>query len=469
MTATVSFVVNTARFEFQGPSGRPLLDVIRTDAGLKGTRHACREGDCGSCVVLLGEPGEHGLRYRPVTSCLVPVAAAAGCHVITVEGLDTGGIGPLQQPFVDEGASQCGFCTSGFLVALAGHLLDAPDWRLEPALNALAGNICRCTGYASIRRATAAILERLAGTVNPAEPRLEALARQGYLPAALADAQGLLAGVAAAAPKTASDERPVAGGTDLYVQRPEDLVHGDVRLVRSSRRGIRVEDDHVVLAGSATAEDMKRSPELAELLGDMTGPMDLMGSWPIRERATVAGNIVNASPIGDMTIMLLALAAELELAAGAARRRLALRSLFLGYKTLNLGPGEIVEAVRVRRRPGLRFNFEKVSKRTCLDIASVNSAAAIRVADGAIAEAGLAAGGVAPVPLALVEAEAAIVGRAPSAETARLAARTAASEISPISDVRGSAEYKRLLLHQLVLGHFQRLFGLGAELVEVSA
>ncbi len=197
--------------------------------------------------------------------------------------------------------------------------------------------------------------------------------------------------------------------------------------------------------------------------------MDLMGSLPIRERATIAGNIVNASPIGDMTIMLMALDAELELASDGAARRLPLRAIYLGYKTLDLRPGELVESIRFRRRPGLLFNFEKVSKRTFLDIASVNSAAAIRVENGVIVEAGLSAGGVAPVPLALEKTEKLLRGRAPDAETAWAAARSAAGEATPIDDVRGSADYKRLLLRQLVLAHFQVLFGLSGELVEVPA
>ena len=154
MSRPVTFVLNSEIFEFDGPTGRPLLDAIRIDADLKGTKHACREGDCGSCVVLVGEPAGRTVRYRAMNSCLMPVAAAAGRHVITIEGLDPGAIGPLQKPFVDEGASQCGFCTPGFLVSLVGHLLNCPDWEVAPAFNSLAGNICRCTGYASIQRAT---------------------------------------------------------------------------------------------------------------------------------------------------------------------------------------------------------------------------------------------------------------------------------------------------------------------------
>jgi xanthine dehydrogenase small subunit len=388
--------------------------------------------------------------------------------VITIEGLDPGAVTPLQQPFIDEGASQCGFCTPGFLVSLAGHLLNATSWAPEPAFNSLAGNICRCTGYGSIQRATTAIMERLHDTVGIDEPRFAALVREGYLPAGLLEGQGKATGPDGV-DDAVGDDRPVAGGTDLYVQRPDDLVERDVPIVRTRSTGIRVDGDSMVFAGSATAEDMKQSPVLAGALGDMTRPMDLMGSLPIRERATIAGNIVNASPIGDMTIMLLALDAELELVSNEVRRRVPLRSFYLGYKTMDLAPREILESIRVTRREDLLFNFEKVSKRTCLDIASVNSAAAFRVEDGRIVSAGLSAGGVAPVPLALVETETLLVGRRPDAKAAWDAARCATTEVSPIDDVRGSAAYKRLLLHQLILAHFQVLFGLESELVEMPA
>jgi xanthine dehydrogenase small subunit len=468
MAQPIRFVLNTEEIELEIPTGRPLLDAIRRDADLKGTKHACREGDCGSCVVLLGDPGSGIVRYRAMTSCLMPVAAAAGCHVITIEGLDPGEVGPLHQPFIDEGASQCGFCTPGFLVSLAGHLLNCTDWDEAAAFNSLAGNICRCTGYASIQRATVRILEALRENVDPGEPRFAALVREGYLSPALREARSRTLGLESATVDH-GDDRPVAGGTDLYVQRPDDYSRVDVPLVRAPHRGIRVEGDEIVLAGTATAEDMKQSPELAAELGDMFGPMDLMGSLPIRERATIAGNLVNASPIGDMTAMLMAVDATLDLAGDGGTRQVPLRSFYLGYKAMDLRPGELVESIRFPRRPGRLFNFEKVSKRTYLDIASVNSATSILVENGAIVSAGLSAGGVAPVPMALTETEAMLVGRAPDAETAWAAALSAAAEATPIDDVRGSAVYKRLLLRQLVLAHFQALFGLDAELAEVPA
>ncbi len=468
VTRAVTFVLNTDVVTFEVPTGRPLLDVIRDAAGLKGTKAACREGDCGSCVVLVGEPSEFGVRYRAVTSCLVPVGSVVGRHVITVEGLDPGHVTELHQPFIDEGASQCGFCTPGFLVALAGHLLGCSSWDLGPALNSMAGNICRCTGYASIQRATETILGRLRDRVAIDEPRFAALVREGLLPEALRDARSKTQRLEPIWRDEGRD-RPVAGGTDLYVQRPEDFAHVNVELVPTRRDGIRLDGNEIVFSGAATAEDLKRSTELADWLGDIAGPMDLMGSWPIRERATLAGNLVNASPIGDMTAMLMALDARLVLVRNDDRRTVPLRSFYRGYKTTDLAPGELVDEIRVLRRPGIRFNFEKVSKRRYLDIASVNTAASFWLDGGVIVAAGFSAGGVAPVPLALTAAEESVIGRPPDAATAWSAATAAEGEISPISDVRGSAAYKRLLLRQLVLAHFQRLFGLSAELVGIPA
>jgi xanthine dehydrogenase small subunit len=209
---------------------------------------------------------------------------------------------------------------------------------------------------------------------------------------------------------------------------------------------------------------------LRKTLGDLSGFLDLICSEPVRQRATIGGNIVNASPIGDMTIMLLALDAELVLTRGGARREAPLREFYRGYKQVDLRPDEIIESVRfpVTRARG-RFNFEKVSKRRYLDIASVNSAAWLRLDDGSISEAFLSAGGVAPIPMRLAATEAFLAGKRVTAELARRAAEVARSEVAPISDVRGSADYKQLLLGQLVLAHLHVLCGIEArELREVA-
>jgi len=463
------FALNDKSVAVAAHRGLPVVDYLRDSAGLTGVKHACREGDCGSCVVLLGQPMGDEITYRVVTSCLLPIGAVEGQHVVTVDGLNGVDLGPFQQALVDEGGSQCGFCTPGFVVSFIGFLLVAGDWRLAPAIEAVAGNICRCTGYSSIVRAMSAVLGRLSETVDHAEPRIPALVREGLIPEYFLRTDEMLHGLETAPPprRPESSQVVISGGTDLYVQRPDELDTVDVFVLPTPATSpIRVDGEHIYLEGATTAEDLKTSTELAETVGDLAGAMTLMGSLPIRHRATIAGNIVNASPIGDMTVVLLALDSEIGLIHGEERRSLPLRDFFLAYKKLDLRKGELVEWVRF---PAVRessfFNFEKVSKRTHLDIASVNTAISLRLDDGRITDACLAAGGVAPIPMQLPRTAEYLCGREPTATNALGAAAIARSEVAPISDIRGSADYKSLLLGQLVLAHFNSLFGVEDGLV----
>jgi xanthine dehydrogenase small subunit len=469
----LKFVLNNQSLETEWPPGRPVLDFLRSEAGLTGVKFACREGDCGSCAVLLGGRCEDGLSYQIVTSCLLPLGAVADRHVVTIEGLNRQELNPIQQAFVDCGASQCGFCTPGFIVSLTGYLLEAKEFRFEDAVEAIGGNICRCTGYASIGRAIDRFLGALSFTIDPEESRIEALVREEILPEYFLSIESLLANPSPAPPIPFSATRTiVGGGTDLYVQRPHEIENAPIFILPlPARPAISKEGGSVVLAATATAEDMKQSDILAESVGGIDRAMELMGSLPIRNRATIAGNLVNASPIGDMTIILLALGAEIGLAGGEERRIAPLHQFFLDYKKLDLRPGELLEWVRFEAGPeGRLFNFEKVSKRTHLDIATVNTAISLNVIDGRITGVRLAAGGVAPIPMRLQRTMDFLEGRPPTAETALAAAETARSEVSPITDVRGSADYKRLLLGQLVLAHFHVLFNVDpGQFAEASA
>ncbi|MCG6948444.1 MAG: FAD binding domain-containing protein [Acidobacteria bacterium] len=466
----LKFALNDRLVDDDAPPGLPALDYLRETAQLRGVKHACREGDCGSCVVLLGRRVGISFDYRVVTSCLLPTAALHGHHVVTVEGLNRRALGPIQAAFVEEGASQCGFCTPGFIVSLTGHLLESKLWAEDEAIEAIAGNICRCTGYASIRRALSSVIDHLQQTVDPAEERIPALVREGFLPDYFLRVNDLFEGLEIRPPDgpPAASQVIVAGGTDLYVQKPSELPTADLwALPVETDTPIWRDGEHVYLAGTATAEDIKRSKILSESVPGIERSMRLMGSLPIRQRATIAGNIVNASPIGDMTIVFLSLDAELGLAKGDQRRLLPLHRFFLGYKELDLEAREIVEWVRFKApAEDDLFNFEKVSKRTYLDIASVNTALRLKMVDGRIHSASLSAGGVAPIPALLPATSESLSGREPDAATARHAATQARKEITPISDVRGSAEYKRLLLGQLVLAHFYALFGVEASQVE---
>jgi len=444
---------NTVDLEF--PPGRVALDLLRGEFGLTGVKEGCREGDCGACTILLGRLHDGHIAYHSVVSCLLPIGDCAGKHLVTIEGLNGPGLNPLQQAFVEEGAVQCGFCTPGLVLALTAWLLNAPDWNEEEALLSIAGNICRCTGYLAIRRAVRRIIAALPAAAEGT--RVETLIAAGYLPAWFREAPAQLAALSQSR-HTAITGRPVvvAGGTDLYVQKPARLESAPVELLseRPDLRGIEIQGSWCRVGGGVTVEELRLASELRAFLPDLPDFLRLVSSTQIRNRATVAGNLVNASPIGDLTILLLALEAEVDLHDGAALRTLPLRRFYLGYKKLARREEELVTAVRFPLpQPGDHFNFEKVSRREHLDIASVNSACLLRMVGGVVEEIHLSAGGVAPIPLCLEKCSSYLRGRELEEATLAEALRVAGDEIAPISDVRGSAEYKRLLLRRLLRAH----------------
>ena len=252
----------------------------------------------------------------------------------------------------------------------------------------------------------------------------------------------------------------VAGGTDLFAVEAEDLRNTDLKFLsrETGMNGITVLENRVLVGAGATVRDIIDSGVFRNSC-NLERSLQLVASPGVRNRATVGGNIVNASPIGDLTIIFLALDAKLVISNGSDYREVQLRDFFRGYKSFDLSPGELLESLAYKKPDSATsINFEKVAMRQHLDIASVNTAAAFRVSGGRIEKADISAGGVAPVPLYLERTSAALRGTKISTDTAQLAVRTARSEVSPIDDVRGSAEYKKLLLGKLIAAHFVELF-----------
>ena len=317
-----------------------VLAWLRGARALTGTKEGCGEGECGACSVLLGEPeGGDRLRYRAVASCLLPVAELAGRHLVTIEGLDPpDGLTPVQQALVDAGAPQCGFCFPGIVVALTGFLLGSEDLSPGAAITALDGNICRCTGYASIRRAVARLCAEAARRLGPPPERLPQLVAWGVVPGWFTDAAARLRSASgAAAPVAANDAAAtvVAGGTDLVVQRP-DLLDQPALTLLSRRPGltdIGRDGEHLVVGGGVTIADLGDHPLFRQLVPAAPAIVARFASTLIRNRATVAGNLVNASPIGDLTVLLLALDAGVVLVGGPDGSRVVpLADFYRGYK-----------------------------------------------------------------------------------------------------------------------------------------
>jgi xanthine dehydrogenase small subunit len=255
--------------------------------------------------------------------------------------------------------------------------------------------------------------------------------------------------------------RTLGGGTDFFVQNPDPdnaLVPGYTDQEPDAQR-IRLEGDAIVIGSAVTMRDFFAAPEILAMAPGIGVFEEFIASLPIRNRATLAGNIANASPIADMTSILIALGAELALADGSGKqRRLPLADAFIGYKKLAFSEGERIASIRLKAEP-VRLSFEKVAKRAHLDIASVNSAIAIREnSDGSIRDARLSFGGVGPTPLCIASASKLLCGQKISAALVIRLAEAAVEQAKPISDVRGSAEYRTRLVYRLVLAHAVRLW-----------
>jgi xanthine dehydrogenase small subunit len=478
--ATTEFWLNDHFVSTDAPKGLLVLDFLRRNEHLVGTKEGCKEGDCGACAILIGQlvgdPNEGNpidadeVRYEPVTSCLVPLGEMQGRHVVTIEGVNLDGLSPVQQAMVDFGGTQCGYCTPGFIVSMSWYVMAERDEpTLEGMKRAISGNLCRCTGYASINRASEQIIEKF-GPGGPwadiwgAEDRIDALVEAEMLPAYFTKMPERLRSIEPPQVEHDGDVTDffVAGGTDLYVQQGEKIPGASVKILNHFplMRGIRIEDGNFRIGALTSFEEFRADEHVQQLIGRVDDFMFLIASLHIRNRATLGGNIINASPIGDMTNLLLALGTDLVLSDGENERVVAMREFFLDYKVLDRRPEELLTEIVFPDGTGrTRVNFEKLSKRKALDIASVCSGFRCEAdADGVIEKIGISMGGVAPIPLFLEQTCEFLIGQTIDRDTVKEACRIAMSEASPISDVRGSADYKRLLVRQFLIAHFTECY-----------
>ncbi|MHA2309106.1 MAG: 2Fe-2S iron-sulfur cluster-binding protein [Candidatus Heimdallarchaeaceae archaeon] len=445
----MKFILNRNIVETNESLGTHTLDFVRK-LGFKGVKEGCHEGDCGACMVLVGELKEEEVKYKSMNSCILPLGKIEGKHVVTIEGINLDQLNPVQQAIFDEGGSQCGYCTPGFVIAQMAYFMNK-DFTDTEILTAIEGNICRCTGYNSILRAAEKAKEKLS-ELDVTKSRIDALIEANFLPNYFSGIPEMLKEIS-----TKPELRKgtyVAGGTDLFVNR--QTVDDPVFLSELGFDKIWSDEEFVFVGAAADIESIRVSKELNELF-DTAKHLSRVSTLPIRQQASIGGNVVNASPIGDLTIYFLALDADISLKSNGKSRIIKLKDFFKGYKILDLKEGEILEWFRVKKEKKL-LSFEKVAKRMYMDIASVNSALSLKLEDNKIKEAHISGGGVGPIPIYLEKACSFLENKELSAEIIKEAAEIANTEISPIDDVRGSAKYKRLLLRQLIYAHFVELF-----------
>lgn len=436
-----------------------LLEYLR-QSGRIGTKEGCGDGDCGACTVaIVGEGADGKPHYQAVNSCLIPLGAVAGREIITVEGVANGQLHPVQAAMVETGGSQCGYCTPGFIMSMFAAYYDrqVDDMAIE-------GNLCRCTGYLPIRRAAQQVMQMqppsdcFSHQIAQATTEVSQISysfenQKFYRPTQLQTVLELL------------QQHPgaslVAGATDLGLEMSHHSKNFSVL---------------ISLEAVAELKTLANIPELVEIgaavplshieenLRGVFPAMDEMLHWfaarQIRNRATLGGNIGTASPIGDLPPVLLALDAQLRIAGIGGERILPLADFFKGYRKTDLQPGEVIVSIQIPKNitPGATRRLSqsyKVGKRGTDDISIVAAAFTIDLGDrDRIEHARLAYGGVAATPARAVAVESKLIGKPWNAETVKQAKQELKQAFTPLTDLRGSAEYRKMLVANL----FEKFF-----------
>ncbi len=451
----IQFILNNNLVVTDEKSGKTLVDFIRENRQLKGTKIGCREGDCGACTVLVGSIIDDKVIYKSITSCISPLGNVNGKHIVTVEGVNLDKkLNVVQDAMAENFATQCGFCTPGFVVSLTGYALNKC---YNNQIDAISGNICRCTGYKSIEKAANEVEEKLTSR------KLEDLIKNRFVPkyfeGIIEKLKGLKIENSKSNPKASrqhSKSTTVANGTDLYVRHADNLTEQNVNLIgeKSALKGITFKNGICKIGASTTVTELLENQQLKAIFPNLKKHLKLVSSEPIRNMGTLGGNFVNASPIGDMSIFFLALDSTLHLV-NDSEREIPFKEFYKEYKKYDLQENELIKAISFKiPNKNTKFNFEKVSKRTHLDIATVNSACTITVDNNIIIKAHFAVGGVAAIPKYLKKTFEFVANKELSVTTIKEAEKIMQTEISPIADVRGTIEYKRLLARQLFFAHF---------------
>ena len=456
-----------------------LLDWLRLDRRLRGSKEGCAEGDCGACTVLVGRLLDGEIIYDSVTACIRFVGSLHGTHVVTIEHLRgvEGHLHPVQQAMVDHHGSQCGFCTPGFVMSLYGLWMRDPQPSRSTIEKALQGNLCRCTGYAPIIRAAEAmsgygqpqgdplwaeriaLKEKITAINDGRRVEIGEGANQIIIPANLDDFATLY--------ERFPQATIVNGSTDvgLWVTKfmrpigPVIFINHLQELKRIAENDSEVRFYAGVSYSQALPVITANFPHMGELWSRIAGEQ-------IRNMGTIGGNIANGSPIGDTPPPFIVLGAKLTLRRGAHRREIKLEDYFLAYGKQDRAPGEFVESVTLPLLPaGEKFAVYKISKRREEDISTLCGAFRVFVNDqGLVGMARVAFGGMAATPKRAKAVEAALVGQPWTQGTINAAVLAFAEDYQPISDMRASADYRLLAAQNLLQRFFLEGSGQGQRL-----
>jgi xanthine dehydrogenase small subunit len=460
----ISLTLNGKPIEADCRPDTPLLEWLRTGIRLTGTKEGCAEGDCGACTILLSKPDGSG--FSAVNSCILSMGQIEGRSIITVEGLSSEMVHPIQDAMAQNGSSQCGFCTPGIVMSLAGLLAKNASPNENDIHDALAGNLCRCTGYKPIVEAAKSVAK--AGAI--ALPQAESEPSQSgatdssgsvfHRPSTLAEFYRVRAASEGAV--------IVAGATDLGVALADHESSWPIAISTGAVKELRaISQDKAQWIFGAAVTWTEVLDHVGEAYPSFATLLRRFGSTQIRNMGTIGGNIGTASPIGDGPPALIALGAKITLASARGEHSMPLEDFFIDYRKTALHEDEIIKSVSVPKPvAGQHFRVWKISKRYDQDISTVCGAFNLFMKDGRIASARVAFGGMAAIPRRVPTAENELMdGKASDAVFAKTASAIRYA-FKPLSDWRGSSAYRTEVAGNLALRLGAELAG---ETVEVMA
>jgi len=451
------------------------LNLLKIHFHLMGTKEGCGEGDCGACTVALGELKDDSVVFSAVASCIYPAVKLHGKHLVTIEGLGSHShLHLIQKHIVNSHGIQCGFCSPGIIMSFFALFAMNSHPKAEDVEIALQGNICRCTGYEGIKKAGDSLISHLA-TVPDAE--LADAIVPSYIATTIEDLKSIAVNEGIATyriPHTLEEfkeatenEEPLlmAGGTDVRVQMKQHKIPSDRPIVDLSAidelKKIALKDGMLCIGSQTTITECAKNQLIQQYVPELSDMARLMASTQIRNVATIAGNLANASPIGDATVLLLARNASLEILRHASKavERVPLRSFFKAYRKTALEKNDLILEIEIplqeSEKSRTSVHFEKTSRRLDVDIATVNSASMMTFAGDQIISWVVAFGGVGPIPFTveIVKKDKPLDKKLDDTKLAEIG-RMVLAQCSVIDDVRGSTEYRKALVKNHIIKHY---------------
>jgi xanthine dehydrogenase small subunit len=446
---------------------QPLSDLLRYGLGQTGTKIVCAEGDCGACTVLFRKFSSLDQKFQSLNSCIATTFLLDSCHLVTVEGLNAGDkLSEIQSSMVRNFGGQCGFCTPGFVMSMTNMYEQKKSPTEQNVKNYLTGNLCRCTGYTPIIQAALDVdskklkpvgelydfanIQKQAPNEMTESILLKYEDKEFFAPSTLKEA--------AQYKENNPEVRLFSGATDLGVQINKGKKPGQtmmsLQLIQDLYQ-LKQEGDWIRVGAKVNLQDLQKFTET--LAPEFSQFLNIFASPQIKNAATLVGNLANGSPIADTTPYLLTADAQVELFSVQGARKVALVDFVKGYKSFDLNKNEIITHIQFRIFPQAKtkIGLYKISQRRDLDISAVNSSIVLTKESDKVAAASLAFGGVGPKAIRLPAVEKYLLGKSMTAQVVEETKKLIADAVSPISDVRGTEDFRSLICQDLFSKYVQ--------------